>query len=109
MADASSRRTSSKTGGEVSARCRHGEWPRTGRFACEYNFLTTRILQFPQTRQHSMGCMLSKKHGNYRDEGKGEEQMQTTTAVTNGKNAGLTLAHLTAKAAEGKILAEDLV
>ena len=35
--------------------------------------------------------------------------MQTTTTVTNGKNAGLTFAHLTAKAAEGKILAEDLV
>ena len=34
--------------------------------------------------------------------------MQTTT-VQNGKVAAFTLAHLTAKAAEGKILAEDLV
>ena len=54
-----------------------------------------------------MSGMLSKNQRNYRDEG--EEKMQTTTTVTNGKNAGLTLAHLTAKAAEGKILAEDLV
>ena len=48
-----------------------------------------------------------KEPGNYRD--KGEEKMQTTTTVSNGKNAGITFAHLTAKAAEGKILAEDLV
>ena len=34
--------------------------------------------------------------------------MQTTT-VQNGKAAAFTLAQLTAKAAEGKILAEDLV
>ena len=34
--------------------------------------------------------------------------MQTTT-VQNGKSTGFKLAHLTAKAAEGKILAEDLV
>ena len=34
--------------------------------------------------------------------------MQTAT-VANGKNTGFKLAHLTAKAAEGKILAEDLV
>ena len=34
--------------------------------------------------------------------------MQTTT-VANGKSTGFKLAHLTAKAAEGKILAEDLV
>lgn len=32
-----------------------------------------------------------------------------TTMVENGKSAGIKLAHLTAKAAEGKILAEDLV
>src|SRR6266852_700727 len=35
--------------------------------------------------------------------------MQTTTAVQNGKAAAFKLAHLTAKAAEGKMLAEDLV
>lgn len=34
--------------------------------------------------------------------------METAT-VTNGKSTALKLAHLTAKAAEGKILAEDLV
>jgi ElaB/YqjD/DUF883 family membrane-anchored ribosome-binding protein len=34
--------------------------------------------------------------------------MQTTT-VENGKSTGIKLAHLAAKAAEGKILAEDLV
>lgn len=34
--------------------------------------------------------------------------MQTTT-VQNGKSIGVKLAHLTAKAAEGKMLAEDLV
>lgn len=32
-----------------------------------------------------------------------------TTAVENGKSTGIKLAHLAAKAAEGKILAEDLV
>jgi len=32
-----------------------------------------------------------------------------TTAVANGKNSGVKLAHLAAKAAEGKIIAEDLV
>ena len=32
-----------------------------------------------------------------------------TVAVENGKSTGFKLAHLTAKAAEGKILAEDLV
>ncbi len=38
--------------------------------------------------------------------------MRTTTATTNvenGKNTGLKLGHLAAKAAEGKIIAEDLV
>ena len=35
--------------------------------------------------------------------------MLTTTAVQNGKAAAFNLAHLTAKAAEGKLLAEDLV
>jgi ElaB/YqjD/DUF883 family membrane-anchored ribosome-binding protein len=35
--------------------------------------------------------------------------MPTTTTVANGKNTGLNLTHLAAKAAEGKILAEDLV
>ena len=35
--------------------------------------------------------------------------MPTTTAVQNGKAAAFKLAHLTAKAAEGKMLAEDLV
>jgi len=49
----------------------------------------------------------SEHQENYRD--KGEEKMQTTTTVTNGKNAGVTLAHLTAKAAEGKMLAEDFL
>lgn len=34
--------------------------------------------------------------------------METAT-VSNGKSAGLKLAHLAAKAAEGKVLAEDLV
>ena len=34
--------------------------------------------------------------------------MQTAT-VQNGKSAGFKLGHLTAKAAEGKMLAEDLV
>jgi len=34
--------------------------------------------------------------------------MQTTT-VANGKNTGFKLTHLAAKAAEGKIIAEDLV
>ena len=32
-----------------------------------------------------------------------------TTIVENGKSAALRLAHLTAKAVEGKMLAEDLV
>ncbi len=32
-----------------------------------------------------------------------------TATLENGKNTGFKLAHLTAKAAEGKILAEDLV
>ncbi len=32
-----------------------------------------------------------------------------TTTVQNGKAAGFKLAHLTAKAVEGKMLAEDLV
>jgi hypothetical protein len=32
-----------------------------------------------------------------------------TTRVENGKGIGFKLAHITAKAAEGKILAEDLV
>ena len=32
-----------------------------------------------------------------------------TTIIENGKSAALKLAHLTAKAAEGKMLAEDLV
>jgi ElaB/YqjD/DUF883 family membrane-anchored ribosome-binding protein len=32
-----------------------------------------------------------------------------TTAVANGKNTATKLAHLAAKAAEGKIIAEDLV
>ena len=35
--------------------------------------------------------------------------MQTTTTVANGKNTGLKLTNLAAKAAEGRILAEDLV
>ena len=34
--------------------------------------------------------------------------MQTAT-LENGKSTGIKLAHLTAKAAEGKILAEDMV
>ena len=33
----------------------------------------------------------------------------TTTAVENGKNTGIKLAHLAAKAAGGKMIAEDLV
>lgn len=32
-----------------------------------------------------------------------------SATVANGKSAGFKLAHLTAKAAEGKLLAEDLV
>ena len=32
-----------------------------------------------------------------------------TTTIENGKSAAIKLAHLTAKAAEGKMLAEDLV
>jgi ElaB/YqjD/DUF883 family membrane-anchored ribosome-binding protein len=32
-----------------------------------------------------------------------------TTTVANGKNTGIKLAHLAAKAAEGRVLAEDLV
>ena len=32
-----------------------------------------------------------------------------TTTVANGKNTGIKLAHLAAKAAEGKLIAEDLV
>lgn len=35
--------------------------------------------------------------------------MLTSTTVANGKNTGIKLAHLAAKAAEGKILADDLV
>lgn len=35
--------------------------------------------------------------------------MQTTTAVANGKNTGFKLGQLAAKAAEGRVLAEDLV
>lgn len=35
--------------------------------------------------------------------------METTTTVANGKSTGIKLTHLAAKAAEGKILAEDLV
>jgi len=35
--------------------------------------------------------------------------METTTTVANGKSTGVKLAHLAAKAAEGKILAEDFV
>lgn len=35
--------------------------------------------------------------------------MPTTTTVANGKSTGIKLTHLAAKAAEGKILAEDLV
>jgi len=38
----------------------------------------------------------------------GEKIMQTTT-VANGKSAGFKLADLTAKAAEGRMMAEDLV
>lgn len=34
--------------------------------------------------------------------------MQTTT-VTNGKQTGLTMAHLAARANQGKMIAEDLV
>jgi ElaB/YqjD/DUF883 family membrane-anchored ribosome-binding protein len=36
-------------------------------------------------------------------------QMQTTTTLANGKNTGFNLTNLAAKAAEGKVLAEDLV
>jgi len=36
------------------------------------------------------------------------EETRTTT-VTNGKNTGLNITHLAAKAAEGKVIAEDLV
>ena len=32
-----------------------------------------------------------------------------TAIVENGRNAGITLGHLAAKAVEGKVLAEDLV
>lgn len=32
-----------------------------------------------------------------------------TATVENGKNTGIKLAHLAAKAAEGKVIAEDLV
>jgi ElaB/YqjD/DUF883 family membrane-anchored ribosome-binding protein len=39
---------------------------------------------------------------------KGESRMETAT-VENGKGTAAKLAHLTAKAAEGKMLAEDLV
>jgi ElaB/YqjD/DUF883 family membrane-anchored ribosome-binding protein len=35
--------------------------------------------------------------------------MDTTTTVQNGKNAGIKLAHIAARAAEGKILAEDML
>ncbi len=35
--------------------------------------------------------------------------MPTTTTVANGKSTGIKLTHLAAKAAEGKILAEDLI
>jgi len=49
--------------------------------------------------------MLSDKSRNHR---RRREQMPTTT-VQNGKAAAFNLAHLTAKAAEGKMLAEDLV
>lgn len=35
--------------------------------------------------------------------------MPTTTTVANGKHTGTKLAHLAAKAAEGKIIAEDLM
>jgi len=35
--------------------------------------------------------------------------MQTTTTLANGKNTGFNLTNLAAKAAEGKVLAEDLV
>jgi len=37
---------------------------------------------------------------------KGDNQMQTAT-VESGRNTGLNFAHLAAKAAEGKMLAED--
>ena len=35
--------------------------------------------------------------------------METATVVENGRGTGFTLAHLAAKATEGKILAEDLL
>lgn len=35
--------------------------------------------------------------------------VESNAAVENGRSAGFKLAHLTAKAAEGKMLAEDLV
>jgi ElaB/YqjD/DUF883 family membrane-anchored ribosome-binding protein len=38
-----------------------------------------------------------------------EEQIMQTTTVANGKHTATKLAHLAAKAAEGKIIAEDLV
>jgi ElaB/YqjD/DUF883 family membrane-anchored ribosome-binding protein len=37
------------------------------------------------------------------------EATATTPNVKNGKNAGLKLAHLAAKAAEGKLIAEDML
>src|SRR5207237_8376261 len=40
---------------------------------------------------------------------KRRRQQKQTPTCQNGKAAAFTLAHLTAKAAEGKILAEDLV
>lgn len=36
-------------------------------------------------------------------------QTAATTNLENGKNTGLKLAHLAAKAAEGKIIAEDML
>lgn len=36
-------------------------------------------------------------------------QTAATTAVENGKNAGIKLAQLAAKAAEGKVIAEDML
>jgi ElaB/YqjD/DUF883 family membrane-anchored ribosome-binding protein len=38
-----------------------------------------------------------------------EKEVMQTATVQNGKSTGFKLAHLTAKAAEGKMLAEDLV
>src|SRR5258708_34203670 len=49
--------------------------------------------------------MLSDKSSNHR---RRRQQMPTTT-VQNGKAAAFNLAHLTAKATEGRLLAEDLV